>query len=194
MLNKSLCAGLLAASCMVAHAEQNWSFTFTGFYEQESETFLPEQQLSGTFSGTDLNRNGILELNELSRLHINGESSADNFVNCSTGSPYFFCGTASFSYRLGGKLKFDLGWAGRDDEGFLDTGHRIRTDDVDYKWYRFGACCSTLTERHLYWTAQTQQVVLGPVPEPATYAMLGVGLLGLALRKRHLVNTAIASK
>ncbi|MQA21785.1 PEP-CTERM sorting domain-containing protein [Rugamonas rivuli] len=193
MLNKVLCAGLLAASCMVAHAEQNWSFTFTGFYDQEADVFLPANQLSGTFSGTDLNGNGILELNELSRLHINGEYAADNFINCASTS-YFACGTGSFSYRLGGKLDFDLGWHGWDDEGYLDTGHRIHTYDVDFAWDRHGPCCAGSTEQHLNWTAQTQQVVLGPVPEPAGYAMLGVGLLGLALRKRRRVNAAIASK
>lgn len=174
---------MLAATCLTAQAEQKWSFTYTGFYDGEAGIALPDQKLSGTFTGSDKNHDGYLELTELSSLRIDGEY--EDFIQCSQSvNPYYSCGTSTFTYRLGHGLAFSLGWKATTPPDLGDDvkGRSIFTGYVDYTHNQHEG---EYTARHLYWTEGTQQMVIGPVPEPSTYAMLGLGLLGLALRARR---------
>jgi PEP-CTERM motif len=178
MLDKIVCAAVMASACVVAHAEaQTWTFSYTGFYDEEAAAFLPTLQLAGEFTGADLNHNGAIDRAELSSLTV-GDI---DFIGCAASSnAYFQCGTGSFSYLPGRALNFTVGLSATDPEGLVGGGHFIETGNVDYS-YRFTPYATT--ERHLHWTAQTALAILSPVPEPGAYAMLGIGLLGLTVRQ-----------
>lgn len=66
-----LSATALLLGSALAHAQSaHWTITYTGFYDHEAAVFLPDMQISGSFTGTDLDADGVLELGELNSLAI----------------------------------------------------------------------------------------------------------------------------
>lgn len=156
-----------------------WSFTYTGFYDQEARSFLPDTKLSGSFSGTDGNGDGTLELGELTTLMV----GATDFISCAAASNAFYhCGADRFRFSPASGLSFSLGEYGSDPEGWVGGGHLVETGALSYE-YRFDPYSSY--ERHLQWTRNTTLQVVSVVPEPAGWAMLGGGLAGIALWRRR---------
>lgn len=177
MFKKILCAGLLASTSLFAHAAvQSWTFSYAGFYDQENMMFDATRELSGSFLGEDLNRDGVLNKSELTYLTIGGV----DFIECAKfSSPYYQCGADQFSYKDGGALNFAVSSSGRDPEGLIYDGHAIIAGDIDST---FSSRPGNDWSKTLRWTAETKFSITNtsPVPEPSTYAMLGLGLLGLA--------------
>lgn len=187
-----LLASLLAGAAWPAHAQlRTWDFSYTGFFATRSfthsfeedtytEGFEPDRQITGSFSGEDRDRDGILELGELTGFSVMGRDYFDCIEN---PSPYGSCSISSFSYAPGGELDFSAGWSGADEffsgwAGSVTSGARAR----DYSYGNFHESSS-----YFYWTEQTRfDIVQLPVPEPASGVMAVAGLVLLAgLRKRH---------
>ena len=181
MMKKIICATLLAASGLTAHATpQSFSFTYTGFnvaryedwwMESPPIVFQADAAISGQFTGDDLNHDGVLRTDEVSSMKV---GSID--YRGSTGGALW-----DFSYRPGGVLSFKLydGWT--EGDGWVGAGEELYTGNFYGKYIvSYGRQEGQL----LKWTPQTTLSV-SPVPEPETYAMMLLGLLGVAgLRRR----------
>ena len=171
MFRHLFCAAVLAGVSHAAGAGETWTFTYTGFLDNSDNTFLPDHQMLGSFTGYDGDRNGIVERAEITSLILNGK----DFVACEADSnEYYRCGANLFSYSVAAGLSFTAGESGTDPEGWIGGGHYFISGDGEYRYsFRPGQ-----DESHAYlWTAQTGFSINSPNPEPATWGMLGVGLL-----------------
>jgi hypothetical protein len=179
MFRHLFCAAVLAGACHAAAAGETWTFTYTGFLDNTDNTFLPDHQMLGSFTGYDDDRDGIVERTEITSLILNGQ----DFVACEASSnEYYSCGAELFSYSVTAGLSFSAGESGRDPEGWVGAGHYFISGDGEYRYsYRPGH-----DESHAYlWTPQTGFSINSPSPEPGTWAMLGVGLLVTAWAARR---------
>jgi hypothetical protein len=177
-------ATALLLGSALAHAQSaHWTFTYTGFYDHEAAIFLPDMQIAGSFTGTDLDADGVLEIGELSALTI---GSMDYVACASSSNAYYHCGADSFTFSTGGGLAFSLGEYGSDPEGWVGGGHLIESGKMSYE-YQFNPGAST--EHHLYWTEGTLLSMISaspvsPVPEAPAWAMLAAGLGAVGLWRR----------
>jgi hypothetical protein len=183
-MKKFLSTGALLLCCTAAHADPtdtiSWGFSFTGFYDSVSNSFLPEEVIAGSFKGNDADGDGLLEKDELLTLVV-GE--LDYIACAATSNAYYTCGASSFSFSPDSGLHFSVGSYGQDPEGWVGGGRLITTGDQHYT-YEFNP--TTTTERHLYWTSDTRLSMMSQAPEPHTWAMLAAGLLGLTWRSRRV--------
>lgn len=179
-MNKLLPTGALLLCCTAAHAAPiAWGFSFNGFYDSVSSSFLPDEVISGSFRGNDLDGDGLLAKEELLSLVV-GEL---DYVACASDSNAFHtCGATGFSFSPDSGLYFSVGSYGSDPEGWVGGGRLITTGDQHYA-YAFKP--GMTTERHLYWTAETTLTMMSQAPEPHAWLMLAGGLLGLGWRGRR---------
>lgn len=173
-MKQLISAAVLLFGSALAHAQPtHWTFSYTGFYDQEAAQFMPELRIDGTFSGHDANADGVLDAAELSSLSIGGI----DYVACAGGSnAYYHCGAERFRFSSEEGLSFSLGEYGSDPEGWRGAGHFLTTGDMSYD-YRFDPYSNS--EHHLRWTDGTMLSMVSSVPESPAWALLLVGLIGL---------------
>ena len=175
MLIRTL-AVLMAAAVPVslAHAA-TWDFVYKGFERTRSDgyntltDYAPEATLSGSFSGVDADGNGTLEKAELSDFQF----LTFDYLPCSYG----YCRIDAFSFAPGGTLSFEIARSSMDPDGYRALSEYTKTGVSHQEYLNNTASTSTYM---LTWLPSTTLVVTSPVPEPASYAMLGAGLLLLA--------------
>jgi len=173
-------AGVLLLGSTLAHAQAtHWTFSYTGFYDQEAAQFMPEMRIDGAFSGHDANADGMLEAAELNSLTLGGI----DYVACAGGSnAHYHCGAERFHFSTSEGLSFSLGEYGSDPEGWRGAGYLVTTGDLSYE-YRFDPYATT--EHHLRWTDGTVLTMVSVVPESPAWAMLLAGLLISPLFRRQ---------
>lgn len=185
-------AATLAASSAASAAggPTTWTFSYTGFYNQNSGLFDNGYQLAGSFTGSDMDSDGFIGKSEITAFSLGGT----NYVACAGDSnDYYSCGVDTFNYKVGGKLEFFASIRGSDPEGQVSAGHYIHAGVGEFR-YRDTPYWSS--ESANLWTADTYFKIspemksggsVPAVPEPGTWAMLATGLLlvaGTALRRR----------
>ncbi|NHZ99490.1 PEP-CTERM sorting domain-containing protein [Massilia sp. CCM 8734] len=185
MLKRSMLIAATAAAAMLAPGAQAAStfsqFTYTGFFHEEAGQFLPNAQIYGYFETEDLNGNGVLERSEVSSFVLNGQQ----YVGW-CGPEVFMCGLFEFSYAPGAALSFSTSWSTDPWSEFgVAAGRAVSGIEVkEYSYWMGNSASYTLR-----WTEDTL-FEISPVPEPATYGMLALGLGVLALSSRRRARAA----
>lgn len=179
-MKKLLTAGALLLSCAGAHATLlSWHFSYTGFFDQKADQFLADATIRGSFQGNDLNGDGVLARDELLSLVVDDL----DYVACAGSSnAWYQCGASAFSFAPDGGLHFAVGSHGSDPEGWVGGGRLITTGEQQYV-YDFNPYGSS--ERSLLWTDATRLDMVSQVPEPASWALMAVGLAGIGGRMRR---------
>jgi len=187
MWKRIVVAGLMAggSTFFPAHAEDVWAFSYTGFNVTQlgvPTAFRPDASLSGLFGGTDDNRDGLLQLAELTRFQWAGTDyiGGRDLSMCA----YSRCAATSFLYKIAnGELEFAADRRYYDENGLYIYSGATESGD-SYTSYLYDG------ERFQYfdswdWTDRTRlQVALLPVPEPSMAVLSLAGLL-LAGRLRR---------
>jgi hypothetical protein len=191
-----LLAAALAASALPAHADPTtWQFSYTGFFvtfddnafegSTHREELQPDTRITGSFTASDGNGDGVINLSELVGFSLDGL----DYFNCiANPSPYLRCAIDRFSYSLTGALDFGARTNGN-DEFFSGWSSAIVSGDraMDFHYRYPSGPFDEDSTRTLYWTDETRfSIVPAPVPEPAPAAMAVAGLLLLAgLHRRY---------
>ena len=181
-------ATALLLGTALAHAEStHWTFTYTGFYDQEAAAFVPDMQIAGSFTGTDANADGVLDIGELNSLTI----GSMDYIACGTKSnAYYHCGADRFAFSPAGGLSFSVGEYGSDPEGLHSGGHLIESGKLRYDYQ---ITPYNTAEHHLLWTGDTALNMLSaspvsPVPEAPAWAMLAAGIGAVSVWRRRVSN------
>ncbi len=175
---------LLAVASAVQAAPITVVFTYEGAnYESWNTTapeWTPSARLDASFTGEDLNGDNVIGVDELTSLHANG---INYLTPDSTTSNYYI---SKFYYRNPGDYSIDVGvsryydpndgqsgWAGSTSASWSPNAQR-------WGWGNDGSAFETWTG-----TSETVASVVSTVPEPASFAMLGLGLSVIGLRHRR---------
>ena len=168
-----------AALATSAHAATTISqFTYTGFFHEEGGQFLPNASIHGYFETDDLNANGVLERDEVTSFVLRGQE----YVGWRCGPEVAMCGLWEFSYTPGASLNFYTSWSTDpwNEAGVAGGTARSGVEIKEFSYWMGNSATYTLrfTEDTIF--------EISPVPEPATYGMLALGLGVLAWRSRRL--------
>lgn len=173
-------------------------YNLTFMWDTPGPTIWPPQYYSGYFDGEDLNGDNLISLAELTSFRVGTDVRGDTGLLLPSVSGWVGPGCIpepfpeqcithshmdAFSYNLDTGA-FDAHGANDSYEGwFIDTGVGVG----------FVPPPSGNTYGMLAWTPQTY-VTVRPIPEPHTWALMAMGLLGLGGARTLLRRLATGDK
>ena len=175
MLKMSMMAAIIAAAAS-AHAEdQTFDIVYKGLYSVDDHVFQPDKTLKVELTVNDLDGNGDYTENEVKALKA---SHIDYKGVCTVEHCLEY-----FNWARGGLPDYSAVYHAFD--GFYNE-LTIVNPGVEYREFvqsNFGF----RYDLTWHWTPETQTTITltSPVPEPSGYAMLGVGLAGIAALGRR---------
>lgn len=190
-MKRTLIGAGLALVCAAAHCQSTtWDFTYTGFFSDERQAFVPDAVLRGSFVGSDQNANGIIEKQELSGLFLSNRNIAVNLLACGSYESIFFeCNLDSFQYSGQGGLDFVGSHNSFDQNNGYTESATISTGDT---WVSSYGSVRTGDSQSLtwHWTSDTALNIVSSVPEPgqAWLLALGLGVLSFGECRRQLTD------
>jgi hypothetical protein len=156
-------------------------FAFQGFADAATGVFNPGRRAEGSFTGTDVDNNNVLSMDELNHFDWDGiHYSLTGLTGCGRG---VVCSLRSFNYPINGQPEFTTLWWSGAMEGATVSGVSI-TLSVDVG----GEGSHTDL-----WTPQTQYVSAVPEPGavPMLFAGLGLGAMWRAIRRPKRVDSTL---
>lgn len=192
-----LAAATLALAATGAQAQETtWKIEFLDVFGRAyTWTMDPDPvppppapfDLSGLVTGEDRNRDGWIDLSELSDLRFGYDLAAGNYATCDTAGNYLdFCTLSHFRFSPDGEAGPVFEMTARWYQNWGDRSERLVWVETG-KEYRFEFYRSNYGNYR--WTEDTTLRVtqISPVPEPAAGLMLAAGLaavLGARRRRR----------
>lgn len=177
MIRKILCGAALMCCALSGHAaEQGFDWTYTGFWSENYQEFLPDRQIKGRFIVDDVDQNGIFTASEVRSFKVGGTS----WTNCSGN---ISCRLNAFSYTPGGTLSFNANYT-RDDTEYFSLRSYELIDATKYYSQVYEWIGGPLDRNVFNFTSETR-FAISPVPEPQTWLMLGAGLALLGAARRR---------
>ena len=158
----------------------------TGIDSDSLEVFLerilryaypPEYRchLSGSFDGTDLNSNGVIDRSELTSLTLQGR----DVLSC-VSSPPVTCGVSEFSFIPGGAFALRGNYVDYwDDNGGPNWTWNEISMDTTAGFYSMIARAQQFYEGRDWMFIPETQFTISAVPEPETYLMLLAGMFAI---------------
>lgn len=185
---KPFVLALLASSALSLPASAGtWNFRYEGFAydistgEDHYAGFGGGYAVAGTFSGNDIDQDGVLELDEVSSFFARYP-----MTGCPTGD-FPNCALTEFSYSAEGGLHF-ASWSEWRYPG-TDLGATMSIRSGESSLWRVASGYQLYRDERLTWTPDTTFIITA-VPEPSSYLMLGIGVLLLgrmgAQRRRQM--------
>ena len=142
--------------------------------------------LTGTFINGDDNDTFTVSLDGSPIINANNTSPSPNFNTPNYNTFEGFRNFNSFPYELTNRLFFRSGAAGS-AFGYSDTAPLgFFVDDLTYRTYNSAIPNVTLG----FFDSNSFEATVAVIPEPSTFALLGLGAIGLAIRTRRRRTTA----
>jgi hypothetical protein len=184
---QSLAGALLLSAAALAQADpQSWQFTFSGLADFHGAA---PASLSGTISGEDRNHDNRIDASELTGLMIGDDPFSGDFSACGTwGTVDHHCRLDRFDFSwLPGAQALDIAGRWIDVNQSVLQYNTMEIDTGDHYKAVENSGLNYYYDAYYFWNDKVALTVmpLSPVPEPAEWALLAVGLLGtLAMRRR----------
>jgi len=169
-------------TCAAAHSQSaTWTFTYTGFYDNEGQVYRPDLTLKGEFTGADLDADGVIERTELSGFQLFHGFFPLDLLNCPTVYPDSYgCTVERFFFSEAAGLDF----SGDHYRSNMHTGNteylRVATGISWVTGHYSGRAGSEPGSSTFFWTPQTSLSIVSSVPEPGQATLLALGLGALA--------------